>query len=1012
MTRLLLAGLIVAVWAGGARAEQLAIKTYTIADGLPRDSISRIVRDSRGFLWFCTPEGLSRYDGYEFVTFGANRGLPYGRVNDLLETRKGDYWIATSEGVASFTPQASKRARPATASLFGRTGPDNQPVFVSVMVEDRAGRIWCGSSDGLYRLEQASGGWQLQRVEIGLSTKGYGYTQVSALLEDRQGALWVATPGGLYRRRPDGRSERFSTDNGLPDNNVTALLQDRRGRLWVATTLGLCELVASPTPGRPVVARRWTTNDGLAHNIVRSLLESSQGQLWIGTAGGLSELTAGAASNVPPLRSYTTANGLSDPFVQALEEDRNGNLWIGTESGGATKVAWNGFTTYREQDGLGGTRIASILESQTGQLCVISSGVVMHSFGGRRFSPIRTNLPKQITQSTWGWDQIVLQDHTGEWWISTGQGLCRFPRVDRIDQLASVQPLAVYTAQDGLASDFIFRLYEDSHGDLWISTLNTVDALARWGRKTGRFYRYGQAEHGLPALNSASAFRQDTAGNLWIGFYDGGLARYRDGRFTVFTTADGVPAGQIRALHLDSQGRLWVASGRGGMSRIDHPAAERPAFYAYTTAQGLASNLVSCITEDRWGRLYVGSARGVDRLDPKTGGIKHYTTADGLANNFVNVSFCDRQGTLWFGTLQGLSRFIPQFEPSLPPAPALINGLRVAGVSFDVSELGETDVGRLEFGPAQNQIQIEFFGLDFGPGEALRYQYKLEGADRDWGAPGRQRAVNYASLKPGAYRFRVRTINSDGAASAEPASFEFSILPPLWQRWWFLAALVLFAATAIGAVYRYRVNRLLELERVRTRIASDLHDDIGSGLSQIAILSEVMRRQVGEQDSPATDTLSHMAGTSRDLIDSMSDIVWAINPRRDHLRDLTQRMRRFASDMLATRNIQFRFSAPADGDMKLGADVRRQVFLIFKESLNNMVRHSACTEVEIEFAAERNGLALRMSDNGKGFDQAAASNGQGCASMRRRAQDLGGDLEISSAAGGTTVALRVPLGRR
>jgi len=256
--------------------------------------------------------------------------------------------------------------------------------------------------------------------------------------------------------------------------------------------------------------------------------------------------------------------------------------------------------------------------------------------------------------------------------------------------------------------------------------------------------------------------------------------------------------------------------------------------------------------------------------------------------------------------------------------------------------------------------------------------------------------------------------SADGIASAQPAFVSFTILRPFWQRWWFLTLIGLLLAGVAYVVHKYRVNQLLELERVRTRIATDLHDDIGASLSQIAILSEVASQKIELGDQRVEEPLKLIAGNSRELVDSMSDIVWAINPKRDRVRDLSQRMRRFASDMFTARNINLQFHAPNEKqDLKVGTDVRRQVFLIFKESVNNAVRHSGCTRAEVHLRISGNKLTLRVRDNGKGFRENGESNGHGLASMRDRAIELGGSLEITSANGdGTTVLLSVPIDGR
>ncbi|HYV27652.1 MAG TPA: ATP-binding protein, partial [Candidatus Eisenbacteria bacterium] len=215
-------------------------------------------------------------------------------------------------------------------------------------------------------------------------------------------------------------------------------------------------------------------------------------------------------------------------------------------------------------------------------------------------------------------------------------------------------------------------------------------------------------------------------------------------------------------------------------------------------------------------------------------------------------------------------------------------------------------------------------------------------------------------------------------------------------------------------MHRYRVNRLLELERVRTRIATDLHDDIGSSLSQIAILSEVVRQNVGQDSTQVNEPLSRITTSSSELMGTMSDIVWAIDPHKDRLADLTQRMRRFASDVLTARSIDFEFQAPdITRKLNLGADVRRQVFLVFKESINNIVRHAACSHVDIDLRVKRDLLILSIKDDGRGFDPAQESDGHGLVSMQTRAKEMGGTLKISSRTGeGTSVILEMPISGR
>jgi signal transduction histidine kinase len=370
------------------------------------------------------------------------------------------------------------------------------------------------------------------------------------------------------------------------------------------------------------------------------------------------------------------------------------------------------------------------------------------------------------------------------------------------------------------------------------------------------------------------------------------------------------------------------------------------------------------------------------------------------------MAFRDRAGTLWFQSDGGLSQLQPDDAP-LHPSAVLIRTLRIAGVAFSLSNLGESAVSIPRLNPGQNNVEIGYSGLNFALGETLRYQYMLKGADKGWSEPTLERSVNYANLAAGNYRFVVRNADSDSSDGALAASVVFTIDPPVWRRGWFLALLAAAILSAGAALYRLRVGQLLELERVRTRIATDLHDDIGSNLSQMAILSEVALQNDG---GPNHNALARIAEVSRETVHSISDIVWAVDPQHDRLTDLTNRMRRFAHDVFGARNIKLCFLSSGEREVRIPPDVRREIFLIFKECVNNAARHSGCDAVEVESAVKNSWLELRLADNGRGLDAAVAPSGHGLTSMRRRIHGLGGEIEVASREpGGVSVHLRVPL---
>ncbi|HZS09986.1 MAG TPA: two-component regulator propeller domain-containing protein [Blastocatellia bacterium] len=1040
--------LLLGAWLG-ARAEQLPIKTWTTADGLLRDTVYRIRQDSRGFLWFCTQGGLSRFDGYQFTNYTMSDGLPIPSVNDLVEASDGTIWIGTFNGLIRFNPGGVRAPyAPQTTSsghqMFEVFSPGSGVLDkeIRVLLADAQGVVWVGTTGGLYRMQVKAGRPQFGKMAISYPT--------NSLIKDHNGRLWAGTfSDGLYRLSPDGANilQSFTSNEGLPEvygqRSVTieSLLEDQEGNLWIGTKAGVCQLAFDSKSNRYAVGRCYNEQDGLSDHWVNSLFRSSDGGLWIGNNKGLNRISGKDAAGRCTFQSFTAAQGFCDDGISDLAEDRDGNFWIASACG-LKKWTRSGFTSYDIRDGLSSIKPNSFLETKDGELIVTdhTDERTLNLFREGKFKAIRPNYPSEIGYWGWGWRQTVLQTRDGEWWITVGMSdeykkrfkemppdgplVVRFPKVEKLEDLARVKPKAVYRPRDGLPGYNAFRIYEDHHGDVWIVTLDST-RLFRWGRQSETFQELTEAAD-IGNSGYIQVFREDRAGNLWIGCHINSrhdpnrtfsLMRYKDGRFTSFTPADGLPEGPISDLLIDGRGRLWMATARGGVLRVDDPTARRPHFVAYTMAQGLSDNKTSSLAEDRFGQIYVGSGRGVDRLDPATGAVRHFTTADGLPREEIFLAYADRTGALWFGSALGLARYVPETERPRQPPNILLTGLRVSNEAQAVSASGETEFPRREFTAAQNNLSIDFLGLGASLGEELRYQYKLEGADADW-ATATGRTVNFSNLAPGRYRFRVKALTAEGIESMKPAVFTFTILRPVWQRWWFLTLLAGLLCGTAYAAYRYRVAQLIELERVRTRIASDLHDDIGSNLSQIAVWSEVARRQspvngrtrAGENGAP--DPLERIAATARETTSAMSDIVWAINPRRDHLSDLVLRMRHFAGETFGARDLAWQLDAP-DADLNLTAETRRELFLIFKEGVNNIIRHAQGTRAEIALALEGNRLRLRISDDGCGFDPQRRSEGNGLGSMRERASTLGGSLEISSAPGsGTTVTVEVPLARR
>jgi len=328
-----------------------------------------------------------------------------------------------------------------------------------------------------------------------------------------------------------------------------------------------------------------------------------------------------------------------------------------------------------------------------------------------------------------------------------------------------------------------------------------------------------------------------------------------------------------------------------------------------------------------------------------------------------------------------------------------------------VSQVGESRLSRLELKPSGNQLQVDFVAIDYEPGDIVRYTYKLEGADSEGSPPRSQHAVNYAALSPGTYHFLVKAVTSDGAESPVPAQLDFIVLPPIWRRWWFEALAIALAAAAVFAAHRYRVSQAVSVERIRTAIATDLHDDIGSSLAQIAILSEVARVSANGAGRPG-EPLERVAILAREVVDSMGDIVWSIRAEEHGMESLIRRMREFALDLLYSQGIDFELRTPDMGKpAELSLQARRQVFLIFKECIHNAARHSHCTAVVAELRIAEREAVLTVEDNGTGLrTEDKITGGTGISNIERRSAELGGRMELTSKPGeGCCFAIRFPM---
>jgi signal transduction histidine kinase len=507
----------------------------------------------------------------------------------------------------------------------------------------------------------------------------------------------------------------------------------------------------------------------------------------------------------------------------------------------------------------------------------------------------------------------------------------------------------------------------------------------------------------------------DSHGNIWAGFFATGVARLdvdsiSEGSFHLFPPSKELVDQEIASIREDDHGRVWIASESNGLILLDSVKLA-----IRSIRDGLPSNIVTSVTEDSAGRLWVGTGVGVAYLDSARSKVPHKKRD--LADSFVFCSGTTKRGLLWFVSQSGLVVYNPLNDKRNESIPSpLITNLRV-------NEVDRACSGGLNLSYDENNIEIGFVALTFQDQRDVRYQYRMSGIDPDWRPSSAIREITYAALPPGDYTFEVRAFDARGVPSAKTTPLHFSIVPPFWRTWWFTALFWMTVAVTVGGTIRFveirkTRKRLRELEyqqvrdRERLRISRDMHDEVGASLTEIAILSELARRSA-EKSLETNVHLQKISDKSRAVIDSISEIIWAINPKNDPLENLVAYLHRYAVDYFKSSSIECRFEIPELlPPIQLTSESRRNVFLVVKEALHNVLKHSEAAEVMIRLIVGDQSLIITIEDDGKGFSPGMGNgDGMGLQNMKKRAKDIGGGLEYESnpPSSGMRVRLNVPL---
>lgn len=990
-----------------AQYETSTFERISLEHGLSQSIVYAIIQDRWGFMWFGTRDGLNKYDGYEFTTYRqGTTSLTDNQVRHIHEDNAGELWIATSNGLTRLSFDLDSTGNRNERFAHYKHNPDDPTTIsdndVTTTLRDRRGVVWVGTANGLSRMDSMEPP-RFRRFKHNKSNPGsLSSNRVSTIAEDTTGRLWVGTVGGglnLYLPATESFSHITAiqprTDSAGASAIIMSLLADSRGKLWLGTYGGGL-IIFDPQTNDVNKHEPLASGPGISDNRVYAIREARDGTYWIATfGGGLNRFdpitgTFTSYKNVPH-----DAASISSDFVRALHIDRADNLWAGTNDGlNKLDLKPVRFAHIRhdplDKSSLSDKYVLSILEDSHGALWVgtnkgldrIERGSVTHYAVDHRSA-----------RSSSGFVYALHEDRTGVLWLGTfGGGLYRADR--EIGRLHQFQHDAANPAS--LRDNRVSDIAEDHDGTLWVGT---VLGLSRFDRSTGIFtnYSHDPSDDSSLSNNRVNTMLVDRKGTLWVGTSNGlNAVNTTTGRSVRYMHGDSALShGRVNSIYEDAEGIIWVGTDNG-LNRLDPSTGTTVSFYE---TNGLPNNFISAILGDDEGNLWISTNRGLSRFTPSANGghFRNFDVRDGLQSNEfnTNAAFRGRSGELFFGGINGVTRLHPRRVRDNPtPPPVVLTALRSTGrITFSAMDMDP----HIELGYNDRYIGFEFAALDFTAPQKNQYAYMLSGLNDRWILSGTRRYVSYTNLDPGKYTFQVKAANNDGVWNETGLSVNLTVLPPFYETWWFRVGVAVSLIAVLGMLYRYRVGKLLELERMRVRIASDLHDDVGSNLTKIALYSDLVAAD-GEQDPDRVRELVQKIGAmSREMVTTMSDIVWSIDARNDTLGDLVDRMRDFAAGALGPRGIRLTFDVNCGNTGRtLPVDIRQNLYLIFKEAINNAARHSAATDVQVALAETDGSLRLTIGDNGAGITEGGRRSGQGLRNMQMRALRTGSTLEISN----------------
>ncbi|GHN00147.1 histidine kinase [Cytophagales bacterium WSM2-2] len=981
----------------------------TTKEGLSINTSNFVFQDSRGFIWIGTTDGLNLYTGNSIVVFRNN-------PKDSLSL------------------------------------PDNA---IHCIAEDKNQNLWIASSSGLTRINLNS--WKIEKVFRHTDDPGSIFSSI-VLLIDEEGKIWTANIGiDLYDPSCDcfhhyvNESAKGDERQFRASNQVHSLFIDSRKRMWAGTSLGVYQFdLTTKKFSKPEWFNPPLSGQEPVGPIVNEIMEDHNRQMWLATWGsGLikfspDEKNIEVKNSKDLVTGKTTIYNVVDRIGESKTADGKYHLWVGTDVGfGEWDDQTNSFLIHQLRPGdYGGVKRINTDRSGIVWISTSDGGVYILDPYRQIF---KTNFFDKNTfgpQPGFGFVNAIFSEGDTTW-IATwyGNALYKFDRdFNLLEKWARFPPHS--ETGESLQGNHISR---DKQGFLWISTLNGLHRLNTRTKEVKSFYHDPKDSTSLPS-NKVMKYFEDSRGISWVCFYKQGICRFdpRTGKISDFHQGIRSKTGQLFNFYIwdileDDDHNVWFADDGLGLWKYDSKQKELVA----TRAKGLAGHIGSLAKDGK--TIWASTDNGLVEMNGDS--TRVFTAADGLPSNSIYGAQMDQQGRLWVLTSQGLARYdrkkniirVFKQEDGLDKLAEVvfekISGGRMAIGShgfvtlFDPEKISRNDIGPQTyitqfkvFGKTtpwisnskgktvtltydQNQFSFDFAVLNYSNPTGNKFYHRMVGFDPDW-VSDTQGFVNYTNLDAGEYTFKVKGANADGVMGDAGDFIIIRIIPPVWRTWWFILLCAMAIVGIIYIIYRIRVNQLLRLEKLRLRISTDLHDDMGSTLSSISILSNMALKS---NEKAKEIMLNEIKDSSITLMERMDDIVWSINPRNDSLDRLMLRVGNFASKLFEAKGIDYQIEVPqAISNIKFPMEDRQHIYLIMKEAVNNLVKYSRCTSATIRVSL--NPLTVEVRDNGTGFDTNASFHGNGIQSMKSRAQLLNAELALDSGPGkGTSVVLKMKI---